>query len=109
MQGRYLYGALPGLAVLVVAGAGRLLGRRRAVLPLLVVLLAAAMQAVALRLTLPIYWLPETGSRPDRLAGGIEALLAWSAWPPAVVVTVAVGGLGVGLATVTVLARDAYR
>ena len=27
MQGRYLYGALPGLAVLVVAGAGRLLGR----------------------------------------------------------------------------------
>ena len=86
MQGRYLYGALPGLAVLVVAGAGRLLGRRRAVLPLLVLLLAAAMQAVALRLTLPIYWLPETGSGPARLLGGIEALLAWSAWPPAVVV-----------------------
>ena len=109
MQGRYLYGALPGLAVLVVAGAGRLLGRRRAVLPLLVVLLAAAMQAVALRLTLPIYWLPETGSRPARLVGGIEALLAWSAWPPVVVVAVAVGAVGVGVATVAVLARDAYR
>jgi hypothetical protein len=109
MQGRYLYGALPGLAVLVVAGAGRLLGRRRAVLPLLVVLLAAAMQAVALKLTLPIYWLPETGSGPARLAGGIEALLAWSAWPPPVVVAVAVGALGVGLGTVAVLARDAYR
>ena len=92
-----------------LAGAGRLLGRRRAVLPLLVVLFAAAMQAVALRLTLPIYWLPETGSRPARLVGGIEALLAWSAWPPAVVVAVAVGAAGVGAATVAVLARDACR
>lgn len=107
MQGRYLYGALPGLAVLVVAGAGRVLGRRRAVLPLLVLLLAAAMQAVALRLTLPVYWLPETGSGPARLLGGIEALLAWSAWPPVVVVAVALGTLGTGAATVAVLARDA--
>lgn len=107
MQGRYLYGALPGLAVLVVAGAGRLLGRRRAVLPLAVVLLAAAVQAVALRLTLPIYWLPESGSRPARLAGGIEAMLAWSPWPPVAVVAVAVGALATGAATVVVLARDA--
>lgn len=76
MQGRYLYGALPGLAVLIVAGAGRVLGRRAAVLPLVVVLLAGAMQAVAVRLTLPIYWLPETGSRPARLVGGIEGC-----WP----------------------------
>lgn len=109
MQGRYLYGALPGLAVLIVAGAGRVLGRRAAVLPLAVVLLAGAMQAVAVRLTLPIYWLPETGSRPARLVGGIEGLLAWSAWPPALVVAVALGALGTGVATVAVLARDALR
>lgn len=95
MQGRYLYGALPGLAVLVVGGAGRLLGRWT---PAVVLTGVALAQLVGLALTLRVYWLPATGSEPGRLLAAGRGILAWSPWPPVLVLpllmAVVVAGVG---------------
>jgi hypothetical protein len=107
MQGRYLFGALPGVAVLAVAGAGRLLGRRRTALPLLVLVLAGAMQALSAFYTSRTYWLPETGSVPSRLVGGLDGLLSWSPFPPAAVVVVLVGTLVTAVALAVRVVREA--
>jgi hypothetical protein len=77
MQGRYLYGGLVMVGVLVAGGLS-FLGRR---LPLVVLGLAAVAQAVGLWLVLRVYWLPADGSV---LAAG-RNLLAWSPWPPVLV------------------------
>ena len=88
MQGRYLYGALPALAVLVVAGAARLLGRW--LLPV-VLTGAAAAQLLGTALVLRVYWADSWAAVPGNV-------LAWSPWPPPLVVpvllaTAAAGGL----------------
>jgi hypothetical protein len=101
MQGRYLYGGLPGLAVLAVGGAGRFLGRR---LPLIVLGLAAAAQLISLWLTLRVYWLPPTGFLPRRVTAAGHNMLAASPWPPPLVLLLfaglAVAGVFAGLAAV---------
>lgn len=84
MQGRYLYGGLVMLSVLVAGGLG-FLGRR---LPLVVLAGAAAAQLLGLCLTLRVYWLPPTGSAPRRLAAAGHNILAWSPWPPVLVLPV---------------------
>ncbi len=95
MQGRYLYGALPGIAVLAVGGAGRLLGRWT---PAAVLTAAAPAQLLGLWLTLRVYWLPATGSLPGRLAAAGRGILAWSPWPPVLTLPLlaAVAVVGVG-------------
>lgn len=95
MQGRYLYGALPGIAVLAVGGIGRLLGRWT---PAVVLAGAAPAQLVGLALTLRVYWLPATGPEPGRLAAAGRGILAWSPWPPLLVLPLlmAVAVVGVG-------------
>jgi hypothetical protein len=102
MQGRYLYGALPGMAILAVAGAGRFLGRR---LPLAVLSLAAAFQLLGLWLTLRVYWLPPTGFLPRRLTAAGHNILAWSPWPPVLVLTLFAAVAVVAAVTL----RSAYR
>lgn len=103
MQGRYLYGALPPLAVLAVAGAGRLLPRS---LPLLVLTGACAAQLLGLALVLRVYWLPPAGSAPGRLLGATDNLLAWSPWPPLPVLAVLLAAVVVALAALRSAALD---
>lgn len=91
IHGRYLYGAIVGMAVVAAVGAGVLLGSRRRWLPPAALAAAVAVQVVAGGLALVEYWAPPgVGERT-------AAVLAWSPWPPAVVVASAVGA--VGLAT----------
>jgi 4-amino-4-deoxy-L-arabinose transferase-like glycosyltransferase len=102
MQGRYLYGALPGVAILAVAGAGRFLGHR---LPLVVLSLVAAFQLLGLWLTLRVYWLPPTGLLPRRFTAAGHNILAWSPWPPVLVLTL----LAAVVVAAAVTLRAAYR
>jgi hypothetical protein len=75
MQGRYLFGALPVIMVVVGLGAARLL-RARASLAILV--LAAATQLDAVQAMLRALW-----AEPDASwTRSIEAMAAWSPWPP---------------------------
>lgn len=76
-QGRYLYPALVGLALLAVLGVHRLVGDR---LVLVVSAVAAALQAVMGAVVLTQSWLPRTGGElPSRLAA---AWRGWDAWSP---------------------------
>ena len=109
MQGRYLFGGLPGLAVLAVAGAGRLLGRRQALLPILVLALAGVMQVISGWLTMRVYWLPEDDAGVSRTFGGLRGLLAWSAWPAPLVLLVMAGVVAAGVGTLLVFVRDVRR
>jgi small subunit ribosomal protein S36 len=83
-HGRYLFPGLVGLAAVVALGLGHVLGRWRRTLPLLVTGGAVAMQAVALTTILPFYWGAPNVSLFDR----IEAVVAWSTWPPVMVIVV---------------------
>lgn len=107
LQGRYLMSGLPGLAVLTVAGAGWVLGRRQAVLPILVLSFAGVMQVISGWLTMRVFWLPDDGAPVTRTLGGLRALVAWSPWPGPLVVLVMLGLLTAALGAVLVLVRDA--
>ncbi len=93
MQGRYLFGALIPLAVLVGIGTTRLFGRRG---PLAVLAVAVVAHTAAVVAVLRKLW-----AEPDASLGrSVEALVAWSPLPTvatAVVLLSAVVGL-VGLA-----------
>jgi 4-amino-4-deoxy-L-arabinose transferase-like glycosyltransferase len=103
MQGRYMYGGVPGMAVLAVAGVGHLLGSRQRWLPVVVLALGGVMQLLGMWLTFRTYWLPKGGT----VFSGLHNLLAWSAWPAPLVVLVVLG-LGVAVAgTFSTLIRDA--
>jgi Dolichyl-phosphate-mannose-protein mannosyltransferase len=106
MQGRYLYGGLPGLGVLVVGGIGRFAGRR---LPLVVLGLVAVLQAIGLWLTLRVYWLPPTGFPPRRLTAAGHNILAWSPWPPVLVLALLAATAVAGALTLRVAYRGARR
>ena len=105
LQGRYLYAGVPGLAVLAVAGVGQLLGRRQRWLPLGVLGAAGLMQLLGIWLTFGVYWLPESGD----VFGGLHNLLAWSAWPPPLVVPVMLGLVVAIAGTFSTLIRDVRR
>ncbi|MBW3557940.1 MAG: DUF2142 domain-containing protein, partial [Actinobacteria bacterium] len=94
VQGRYLFGGLVGLSVLVAAGLGRLLGRRATLLPVLLLLAAAAMQLRAVGTLLDAFW----GEPGSGVAESLAAAAAWSPWPPTLLVAFA------GLAAATVVA-----
>jgi small subunit ribosomal protein S36 len=78
VQGRYLFGGLVGLSVVVAVGLARLLGRRAALLPALLLLAAAAMQLEAVVTLLDAFWAEEGSGVMESLA----AAAAWSPWPP---------------------------
>lgn len=101
VQGRYLFGGLIGLAVVVAVGWSRL-GRRW--VPPAFLVAALALQTAAVLAMLRYWWGPPRGSLGDQLA----ALGAWSPWPAGVVGIVA--GLTVGVAGVSVWAviRDSW-
>jgi hypothetical protein len=95
VQGRYLFGGLVGLSVLASVGLGRLLGRRAALLPLVLLLAAAAMQLRAVVTLLHAFWGEEGAGVVDSLA----AAAAWSPWPPWLLVGLVAAGAGTVVAT----------
>lgn len=94
VQGRYLFGGLVGLSVLVAAGLSRLMGRRAALLPALLLLAAAAMQVRAVATLLDAFW----GEEGSGVVESLAAAGAWSPWPPWVLVALT------GVAAVAVVA-----
>ncbi|MBW3548426.1 MAG: DUF2142 domain-containing protein [Actinobacteria bacterium] len=95
VQGRYLFGGLVGLSVLVAVGLSRLLGRRAALLPALLLLAAAAMQLRAMTTLLDAFW----GEQGSGVAEGLAAAGAWSPWPPGVLVALTAAGAVTVVAT----------
>lgn len=105
IQGRYLFPALAGMAA--VAAAGMVSARRSWTrwIPVATLAAAGAMHLVAVRTILPAYWGPPGGDVPSRL----EALIAWSPWPPAAVYAVVAAGIGTGIWLLVWLGRTALR
>ncbi|HVM12390.1 MAG TPA: hypothetical protein VM638_07945 [Actinomycetota bacterium] len=103
-HGRYLYGGVPGLAVVAAVGWTVLLGRLRRLVPALAFAWVAVMQLVSVPMILRWYWGP---AGPAPITERVAAVLAWSPWPPAVVVTAIVLTAAVGATTAVVLVRHA--
>ncbi len=101
VQGRYLFGGLVGLSVLVAIGLGRLLGRRAGLVPALLLLAAAAMQLRAVATLLGTFW----GEPGSSIVHSLAAAAAWSPWPPGVLLALG----GVGAATVVATGIGALR
>ena len=82
VQGRYLYGAVVGLAVATAVGYRRLLpfGRRPV---LLAVIVPLVVQVYALALVLREFWIPE-GAGFGGVRDGFTVLHDAAAWPPVV-------------------------
>ena len=95
VQGRYLFGGLVGLSVLVAIGLGRLLGRRAALLPALLLAAAAAMQLRGVATLLDAFW----GAEGSGVAASLAAAAAWSPWPPGVLVPLTGVGAAIVVAT----------
>jgi hypothetical protein len=94
MQGRYLFGAIVPLSVVVAIGLVRVLGRWS---PVAVLGAALLMQFDAARAGLRAWW-----AEPDAsVARSLDAMLRWSPWP--VFVTYAVGISALGCAAITMV------
>lgn len=90
IQGRYLFGGITAITVLVAIGAHRLAGRWATVV---VAGAALVLQAEALRRCLQGWWGgPGLGPR-----GQVKAMVAWSAWPGELVAVMAVLAVATGL------------
>lgn len=105
LQGRYLYGGLVGLVVVVAVGVHALAGRAAPLAPPVTLLAAGTVQLVAVAAVLDHWYGPPQAGVGERLA----AVVGWSPLPPAA--TVGIGGLTVvagvvALATLIAAARD---
>lgn len=101
IQGRYLFLALPFVAVCIGAGYGRLRGWLGDLAVLVTVAWVAAMQWKGTTTMLGYYWGPPAGSLRDQIA----AMVTWSPWPAAV--TTAFAGVAAAGAALTLV--DAAR
>ena len=77
MQGRYWFGALAALSVLIAIGMANIVRRWLHILPLAVVLGATAIQAFAVSTMLGFYW----GEPGSALVDRLRAVVAWSPIP----------------------------
>ncbi|MCK9926163.1 glycosyltransferase family 39 protein [Frankia sp. Mgl5] len=92
VQGRYLYLGIVGLAVVVVAGLGRLLGARARWAPVIMLVGGLVMQALALLAVCSYYWLPRQVSfTPARIPDVVSAISRWAPFPVGVTITVVAG------------------
>jgi hypothetical protein len=92
LQGRYWFGGMVGIALLIGLGAGAVLGRRVRWLPAAGLGAVAAMQATAVLTILGFYWGPAGGSRAEQ----IRAVAAWNPLPGVLV------GLAAAMAAVVI-------
>lgn len=77
LQGRYWFGAMAAMSVLVALGAANLLRSWLRWLPLLVLSCVVAMQAVALTAILDFYW----GPPGSGMATSLRSVVAWAPLP----------------------------
>ncbi|ABW15244.1 conserved hypothetical protein [Parafrankia sp. EAN1pec] len=92
VQGRYLYLGIVGLAVVAVAGLGRLLGARARWAPVIMLVGGLVMQALALLAVCSYYWLPRQVSfTPARIPDVVSAIARWAPLPVGVTITVLAG------------------
>lgn len=105
VHGRYLFLTVVGVAAVAGLGWAALAGRWARLVPLLVLLGAAATQVAAADRVLRYFWGPVHFDR----AGSALAMWAWSPWPTWVLGALALGLAGLGTATAVFLARDAWR
>ena len=77
LQGRYWFGAVAGLAVVVALGLANLVGRRQRWLPLGALAAVAGMQLAAMSTIFGFYW----GEPGSALADRVRAVVAWAALP----------------------------
>jgi len=109
MQGRYLYGGLVGLGVVVVGATSRLPGRVRRFVPLALLGFAAVIQGVYLAYSLELFWVPSATTRSAALQQAVEAIYYWYPLPPPVL-GVIMGATAVCAVAVAVsLSRRAWR
>jgi small subunit ribosomal protein S36 len=100
LQGRYWFGALAGLAVVIALGIANLAGRWRRQAPLAVLASVVAMQLAAVATILGFYWGAPGSSLTDRL----RAVVAWAPLPGVVLVVGAtIGAIVVGVAVAQVV------
>jgi hypothetical protein len=85
IHGRYLFGAIVPLAVVVGVGATRIAGRWA---PLAVTAWALVMQLAALQVTLRTWWGDEQASVRESLS----AVVAWNPWPDGLAYAIALAG-----------------
>lgn len=86
IQGRYLFAALPAMCVLAALGLQRIVPRWSAVRVAAVLVLL--MQVIGAWVMLDGMW----GGPSASLGESLRAAAAWSPWPPALLVTAALGG-----------------
>jgi len=96
LQGRYWFGAIAGLAVVISLGLANLAGRWRRYLPLAMLGGVVAMQAVAMVAILRFYW----GAPGSGLGDRLRAVVAWAPLPGELLAVGAVLGLVVGVVAV---------
>lgn len=101
IHGRYLYGAVVGIAVVAALGAVALLGARARWLPPGALATAAAVQLGAGGLALAEYW------GPPGLGERVAAVLAWSPWPGPLLVALSATAAALAAWLWVVLLRDA--
>jgi small subunit ribosomal protein S36 len=106
LHGRYLYGGLIALFVAAVTGLRFLPPQTRRWMPLVFLVLAGAMQAVAVRTVMRTYWIPYTAGS---LKQGWTNLSAWSPWSPDVMRGLLVLGVILLVSVVALLIRGALR
>jgi small subunit ribosomal protein S36 len=104
LQGRYWFGALAALAVIVTLGLANLARRRIRWLPLGVFGAAVAMNAVAVSTILGFYW----GVPDSAITSRVRAVVAWAPMPGEVLAAGGVvGGLIAVITTVQLVAATA--
>jgi small subunit ribosomal protein S36 len=104
-HGRYFFPALSGIAGIVALGLTRVLGRRNRLLTPSILVGAIAMQVLAIGRIVPHYW----GAPAASLAERFDSILAWSPWPPAVVILAFVTTGLVGIWLVAEVIRGSVR
>jgi small subunit ribosomal protein S36 len=105
LQGRYWYGSLAAVPVLIALGCAKLLRRHTHWLPVIVLPAIAIMQGVALSTILGFYW----GAPHSALTSRLRAIVAWAPVPGELIAVAAMAGVVVFAVTATELGRFVRR
>jgi small subunit ribosomal protein S36 len=105
LQGRYWFGALAPLAILLALGAAKLLRSFQRWLPLGVLAAAAVMQGLALSAIFGFYW----GAPGAAFSARLRAMIAWAPVPGEVIALAATAGALIGVAAAVEIVRLVLR